>query len=259
MRSNRPALILPILLVLVGVVLLLRNYGLIENVDVLRYWPVLLILGGVQVLLRGDFALTWQTQTFGITRGTVQSAVLEASSAELDIKIRALRREGRLIAGQYTGRSRPGLVVRGDQARLYLNRGQTWPFSMADWEIGLAKDLPWNLVLTTHLGELDVDLRGLRVRRAELGTGIGDVRAVLSEEVREGVRARSTFGSVYLSVPRDVEAIVRVIHKPLARLQIDESRFLMLEPGLYATLGYEQAEAPIFAEVSSTFGTIRLQ
>ncbi len=261
-RSGRLSLFMfipPMLLIAVGVVLLLRNFGLIENVDVLRYWPVLLILGGLQVLTRGDVGLSWQTQTFGITRGTVQSAILESSSAELDVKIRALRREGRLIAGQYTGRSRPGLAVRGEQARLYLNRGQTWPFSGADWEIGLAKDLPWSLALTAHLGELDVDLRGLTVRRADLATGFGDVRLVLSEQISEGVRARSTLGNVVLSVPRDMEAMIRVAARPLGRLQIDEARFLMIEPGLYATLGYEQAESLVFAEVSSTFGTVRLQ
>jgi hypothetical protein len=33
----------------------------------------------------------------------------------------------------------------------------------------------------------------------------------------------------------------------------------MLEPGLYATLGYENRETLVFAEVSSTFGMVRLQ
>ena len=48
--------------------------------------------------LRSDLGITWQMQTFGITRGAVQVASLEACSGELDVKIRALRREGRLIA-----------------------------------------------------------------------------------------------------------------------------------------------------------------
>ena len=264
MRSGRPPLILPLLLVVVGVLLLLRNFMLVTNVDILQYWPVVLVLAGLQLLVRGDLGITWQSQTFGITRGSVQSATLDASSGELDVKVRALRREGRLIAGQYTGRSRPGLSVRGDHAYLFMQRGQTWPFSMADWEIGLARDLPWSLLISTHMGELDADLRGLRIEQAHFATGIGDVRVALSDlrEPHGDVRARSTFGNVTLVIPADVQAIVHVLHKPMARLQIDEARFLMLQPGVYATLGYEQRDEqnipPVYVELASTFGTVRL-
>ncbi len=262
MRPGRAPIILPVLLVAVGVVLLLKNFLLIADIDVLQYWPVLLVLAGIQLLMRGDIGMTWQAQTFGITRGSVQTGSLEASSGELDVKIRALRREGRLIAGQYTGRSRPGLNVRGTHARLSMQRGQTWPFSLADWEIGLAKDLPWSLLISAHLGELDIDLRGLQVDQANVATGIGDVRLVVSDVAVDGrrgdVRAYSTFGNVTLIIPANVEAVVRIETKPMARLQIDESRFLMLEPGVYATLGYEQSQMPINAEVTSTFGTVRL-
>jgi hypothetical protein len=260
MRSGRPPLILPIVLVVIGVLLLLRNYLLLENVDVLQYWPVVLVLAGLQLLIRGDIGLTWQSQTFGITRGGVQSASLESRSGEIDVKIRALRREGRLIAGSYTARSRPSLNVRGTHARLNMERGQTWPFSHADWEIGLAKDLPWRLLLSAHLGELDLDLRGLHVEQVHTGTGIGDVRLVASDNLNAGhrVRACSTFGNVTLVIPPDVHALVHIATKPMARLQIDEARFLMLEPGVYATLGYDASQPAISAELSSTFGTVRL-
>ncbi|HVO41460.1 MAG TPA: DUF5668 domain-containing protein [Aggregatilineales bacterium] len=273
MRSNsaRPPIILPLLLVVIGVFLLLKNFMLLDsiealkNLDLTRFWPVLLVLAGFQLLIRGDLGLTWQASPFGITRGNVQSAELESSSGELDVKVRALRREGRLIAGQYTGRSRPNLVVRGDHARLSMQRGSVWPFSQADWEIGLAKDLPWDLLISSHLGELDIDLRGLLIRRANFGSGIGDIKVTAPElplagddQVGGGIRACSTFGNVTLVIPPGVEAAVRILAKPTARIQIDESRFLMLEQGVFATLGYEQSAAPLLAEVSSTFGTIRL-
>ncbi len=262
MRPGRSPLILPLVLVAIGVYLLLRNFLLVENLDLLKYWPVLLILLGLQLLLRGDIGITWQSQTFGITRGSVQTASLETSSGEIDVKVRALRREGRLIAGQYAGRSRPGLTVRGDHARLFMQRGQTWPFSQADWEIGLAKDLPWSLLISAHLGEIDVDLRGLQIDQANLASGIGDVRVIASDlpgEATPGdIRACSTFGNVTLVIPPQVEAVIKVQHKAMSRLQIDEARFLMLEPGIYATLGYEQSSLPMTVELASTFGTVRL-
>lgn len=258
MRSSRAPLLLPLLLVVIGAVLLLTNFSLIPDFGLARFWPVLLILIGLQLLFRGDIGVTWHTQTFGITRGTVQTASLEASSGEIDVKIRALRREGRLVAGQYTARSRPTLNVRGTHARLTMQRGQTWPFSLGDWEIGLAKDLPWNLLISAHLGELDIDLRDVDVEQAHLATGIGDVSVVLANSIHGGVRAGSTFGNVTVIVPTDIEAVVHIQSKPLSRVNIDETRYLMLEPGVYATLGYEQSSALVQAEVCSTFGTVRL-
>lgn len=259
MRSTRAPLILPLLLLIVGVVLLLNNFLLLENVDILRFWPAVLVLAGLQLLLRGDIGISWQTKEFGITRGTVQTASAEVSSGEIDVKVRALRREGRLVAGHFTARSRPQLTVRNNHARLQFQRGQTWPFSQGDWEIGLARDVPWSLLISTHLGELDIDLRGVDVRQAHLASGIGDVRVWLGHEVESGVRARSTFGNVIITVPPEQQAIITVIRRPMARLQIDETRFLMLRPNVYATLGYEQSDAPVNVEVTTTFGTVRLE
>jgi hypothetical protein len=189
----------------------------------------------------------------------VQTASLEASSGEIDVKVRALRREGRLIAGQYTARSRPALEVRNNHAYLSMQRGQTWPFSQGDWEIGLARDLPWTLLISTHLGELDVDFRGLQVREANLATGFGDIGLVVNEFIVNGVRARSTFGNITVNLAPEVQIIVRLEDRPMSRVHIDAAKYLMIRPGLYATLNYEQAEAPVTVDVATTFGTIRLQ
>src|SRR5258705_11091444 len=130
MRPGRSPLILPIVLVVVGVLLLLKNFLLVENLDLLQYWPIVLILAGVQLLIRGDIGFTWQSQTFGITRGSVQTASLEANSGELDVRVRAQRRKARLIASQYTGRSRPNPNARGQHARISMHRSQSRPFSL---------------------------------------------------------------------------------------------------------------------------------
>jgi hypothetical protein len=259
MRSSRAPVIIPVLLVGLGVILLLSNFRLLENVDLSRWWPVLLIFAGLQLLVRGDLGISWQTKEFGITRGTVQTASVEASSGEIDVKVRVLRREGRLVAGHYTARSRPQLTVRSNHARLMLQRGQTWPFSQGDWEIGLARDVPWSLLISAHLGELDVDLRGITLHEANLGTGIGDIKLQPSHLVENGIRARSTFGSIWVAIPPGDHAIITLRERAFARVNIDENRFLMISPGVYATVGYEHSTAPAALELGTTFGTIHLQ
>jgi hypothetical protein len=259
MRSTRAPIIIPLLLVIVGVVLLMNNFLLLEGLAVTRFAPFLLVLAGAQLLVRGDLGISWQTQPFGITRGTVNSASLEASSGEIDIKIRSLRREGRLIAGQYTARSRPGLTVRNNHAYLTMQRGQTWPFSQGDWEIGLARDVPWSMLISTHLGEIDIDFRGLRVREANIASGFGDIKLMANEFIESGVCVRSIFGSITLQHAPEVAIMVRIDPRATARIDIDETQYLMVRPGLYASLGYDQAEAPSYLDVATTFGTIRLQ
>lgn len=258
MRSRRNPLLLPLLLIVLGGVLLAQNFLLID-LDLRVIVPALIVLAGLQLLFRGDVGLSWAQQSFGITRGTVRTAQLEASAGELDVRLSALRREGRLIAGQYTGRSRPELNIRGNQARLSLQRGAAWPFSQADWEIGLARDLPWEVAINAHLGEVEADFRDLILDAAHLLTGFGDIYATLGGDVKHGVRLRSTFGDVAVAVPEGVEAVIRVLPGALSRVQAAEDRYVILEPGVYATRLYESAVNLIHVEAGTTFGTVRLR
>jgi len=76
-------------LVIIGVVLLLNNYLLISGFNIASLWPLLLVIAGVVILLQGDLSDPSSTRTFGITRGTVESAALEVSAGEIDVHVRA--------------------------------------------------------------------------------------------------------------------------------------------------------------------------
>lgn len=249
----------PLVLIIGGVLLLLDNFLLIDA-NLKPFWPLILAALGIQLLLRGDIGLSWQSHTFGITRGSVQSASIEIESGEIDVQLRALNKPGRLIAGQYTARSRPALNVRNNHAYLQLRRGQTWWLSLADWEVGVARDVPWNLLISSYLGRLDVDLRGLLVEQAHLSSGLGSVTLVCPDRVSGPVFARSTFGDVRLSIPEDCPAAITVNVGPFARVRADTSRFEEIQPGVYATLPYEGEIAPDALDIraSTVFGTIYL-
>ena len=197
--TKRTPLLWPLVLMAGGVALLLDNFWLVD-LDLAPYWPILLVLVGLLILVRGDFAPSWGAHTFGITRGSVESAAIEIESGEIDVQLQALRTSGRLIAGQYTARSRPGLAVRNNRARLTMHRGQTWWLSLADWDVGLAHDLPWE-ILSSHLGRLDADLRGI-------GSSAPTFHPAWAMSVACPVRcrgelvARSSFGDVRGMPPR---------------------------------------------------------
>jgi hypothetical protein len=257
-KTGQAPFLWPILLVIAGVLLLLNNYLLIE-LNVLDYWPVIFVLFGLQLILRGDIAPSWQAQTFGITRGSVQDGVLEISSGEIDVKMQATHDSTRLAAGQYTARSRPRLHVRNNRATISMQRGQTWLFSLADWEIDLARDLPWTVLASAHFGQIEADLRGLAVRRGYFASGLGNVGIICSELGAELIVARSTFGDVRLAIPPDVPAIIHIEASPLTRVIRHSRQYRERPDHAIVTAAYEQTNAPpVQITLSSTFGNIHL-
>ena len=247
----------PPILIVGGVFLLLKNFLLIEF-DVAPYWPVLLVALGLQLLIRGDIAPGWQSHTFGITRGSVQSGSIEIESGEVDVQLRNLHKSGRLIAGQYTARSRPGLVVRNNRATLRMQRGQTWWLSLADWDVGLAQDLPWEILVSSYLGRLEVDLRGLQIDRAYVSSGLGSVHVACPDQANGPVYARSTFGDVRLTVPEGSRAVIQISQSPFGRVRVNPTRFEQIEPGVYATTHQAgDSSAPDLTILTSTiFGSV---
>ena len=249
----------PFVLIIGGALLLLSNFMLID-LDVSSYWPVVLVLLGIQLLTRGDIGLGWSDHTFGITRGSVQSASLEIESGELDVQLRALRKPGRLIAGQYTDRSRPALTVRNNHATLKMQRGHTWWMSLADWDLGIAQDLPWEILVSAFLGRLDADLRGLVINRAYIASGLGHVSVACPVQADGPILARSTLGDVRLSIPDKARAIVTVKTGPMGRLRINPHRFREMEPGVFTNVpeGDPGDQVDLDVTASTVFGTITI-
>jgi hypothetical protein len=259
-QTKRAPWLWPLILMIAGLILLLNNFFLI-SVDVKPYWPIILIALGIQLLLHGDIAPSWQAHTFGITRGSVESASIEIESGELDVQLRALRKPGRLIAGQYTARSRPGLTVRHNHASLKMQRGQSWWLSLAHWDVGLANDLPWSILISSYLGHLEADLRGLAIERAYVSSGIGNVSVACPHRAAGTMFARSAFGDVQLTIPENSRVQITVKTGPFGRVRVDETRFKELTPGVYTNADQYDDSTPAGAAAlnvvaSTVFGSI---
>jgi hypothetical protein len=227
--------LLPLVIVGIGVVLLLHNFLLLGDFNVITLLPLVLVIIGAQILLRGDFVLSADSKTFGITRGSVESATLEIHAGEIDVEIGALQREGRLIAGQYAPQSRPQLIVDGTHTTLKMQRSHTpWLF-WGDWQMGLAQDLPWTLYLSTHLGQASLDLSQIVVQNATLATGVGDLRLVAPREAFAPLHLRSTLGDIHVSVPTAYRAYITVQASRLFRTYADSERYVEIEPNVFVT------------------------
>lgn len=241
-------------LLALGTVLLLNNFLLLSGFNVSALWPLLLVILGAAILLRGDVLPGNDARTFGITRGSVESATLEVSAGEIDVVARPLQREGRLIAGQYAFDSRPQLNVQDTHTHLRMDRAATPWLSFANWEVSLARDLPWGVFVSTSLGQIDLDLRGLIIQKAVLATGTGDIRLVSPQEAFEPLMVRSAIGSIRILTPHGSNVRIHTRGPSLFRVYHDDSRYIQEAPGVFVSRDGDDRSPEVQIYVSGTFG-----
>jgi hypothetical protein len=252
-RRNGPGL-WPVLLVIVGVVLLLDNFLLLGDFNAVALLPLLLVVAGAQILLRGDLLTSTETRSFGITRGSVESGTIEISSGEIDVDIRALQREGRLVAGQFAVGSRPRLDVQDTYAHLIMNRADTPWLCFADWQIGLAHDLPWQFLVSTYLGQVKADLSNLITHEAVIATGFGDIHLVCPPEAFSTLYLRSTLGNIHVATPPGYNARIIVDAGRLFKVHADVYRYENPDPNTYLSTEVDEGAPPVTIHISGTFG-----
>ncbi|HLV34090.1 MAG TPA: DUF5668 domain-containing protein [Spirillospora sp.] len=244
----------PLALVVIGVVLLLDNFLLLGDFNVTLLWPLILVVAGAQVLLQGDLLAARQGKTFGITRGSVEAAALEISAGEIDVNVRGLRREGRLIAGQFASDSRPQMQVHDTQAQIKMSRAATPWLSFADWEMGLARDIPWQIFVTTHLGQVQLDLSEVIVQDVIVGTGFGDIRLTCPYESLGMIRLHSTLGTLQVIAPHGYKVRVNARRGLFFGVHADPARYTEIEPGVYLAQDSDEDAPLVEVYVSGTFG-----
>ncbi len=253
-KSSRGPWLWPLALALIGIILLLDNFLLLGDFNVTLLWPLLLVVAGAQILLRGDLSPSDDNKTFGITRGSVESAILEISAADIDVQIRALQREGRLIAGQFATQSRPQMSVNDTRAHLKMERAVTPWLSFSPWEMGLARDLPWQIYVSSSLGQVNIDLSNLIIEGGVIATGLGDIRIMSPFECFGTLYIHSSVGNIQFIAPPGHHVQVRIIGGRLFGVHIDEGRYTQLEPDLYMAYDADENSPLVEVQLSGTFG-----
>ncbi|MEM6281073.1 MAG: DUF5668 domain-containing protein [Chloroflexota bacterium] len=252
-KGSRGPVVWPLMLTLVGIVLLLDNFLLIP-LNTAALWPLLLVVAGAVLLLRGDFTPDDSVRTFGITRGSVEAALLEINAGEIDTRIGPLEREGRLIAGQYAADARPSLDVNDTYAHLRMDRAATPWMTFADWELGLAADLPWQFAISTSVGDVELDLTDLYIEGGVVATGFGDIRVNIPAETLSPLELRSATGNIRIAAPLGAKLRVRAEGARWFKVHYDERRYTEPEPGLYVARDAEPDAPLVDIDVRGTFG-----
>jgi hypothetical protein len=235
----------PLLLIALGLVFLLSNFGIISGVSwlaIASLWPLLLILVGLDIA----FARRWPLPTLAVEVAVIAAGLaLVAYSPNLS--------PGIFVFGEGNG---PGAsdvsVPRGEatQLRLTLNAGATRAYHVsggatalveahsadpdlrvrmtgtaradvrldqvsngffhaggADIQVLIASDIPTSVVINAGAGQFDIDLSDVRVTGADVNVGASSMRFVLPKPSGDvAVDMNGGASNIVITVPDGVEA-----------------------------------------------------
>jgi hypothetical protein len=237
----------PLLLIAIGLVFLLGNFGLISGISwiaILSLWPLLLVLIGLDIafarrwplatlaaevlVIAAGLALVATTPTFGFLGFSADggNGVADVSAPRGVATAMSLTLNGG--AGRYrvsggatdlvdAHSANPDLRLRtsGPATRPDLRVDQVGPEGFfrrggqADIEVQLASDVPVSFTMNSGAGEFDVDLSEVKVTEVRVNTGASTLRLVLPNPTGDvAVRISAGASSVIVTVPDGVDARV---------------------------------------------------
>ena len=217
--SRRRGVFSPLVLIAIGLVFLLGNYGLIQPVSflsLLALWPVLLILLGIDIA----FARRWPLETLGAEVVIIGLALVLAATQPNALSLTTFsfggssscRNPASSVSAPRSGMQSYALRVDGGAARyrvsggasaaveasadfdalclavrdstasrgdVRLTQGGTRIGGNNDIEVKLANDLPVSVTVNAGAGELDLDLHDLKVTDVRLNIGASSTSLIL--------------------------------------------------------------------------------
>lgn len=285
--TGRRGLFWPLLLISVGFLFLLANYGYLPPLGaaaLLRLWPLLLVLVGIDVafarrrpllalaleavVIAGGIALL-AAQPWALVgpegAGAWTVSVPRESASRLTLHVSGVAGDYRLAGGATdlveATADRPELRLRttrtGSSADVRLDRsdrgfgaGPVTPVV----EARVASDVPTSLDLSGGAGDLTIDLSDVRVTDARVNVGAARLRLVLPRPTGDvAITISAGASSVTIEIPDGVEARVSLTGA-LTSLSSENARVTG-----NATTGYGSASDRVTVRVSGGASSVTIR
>lgn len=235
----------PLLLIALGVLFLMGNFGLISGVSwraILSLWPLLLVLIGLDIafarrwplptlaaeilVIVAGLALAATSSTVGFFgfptgggNGVADVSAPRGGATAMSVTVNGGAGHYRVSGGATdlvdAHSANPDLRLRtsGPAARPDLRVDQVGPESLfrntgqVDIDVHLASDVPTSFTMNSGAGEFDVDLSDVRVTDVRMNTGASTLRLVLPKPSGDvAVRIDAGASNLVVTVPDGVDA-----------------------------------------------------
>lgn len=209
---------------------------------------------GLGVLLGGELILGPPLRLFS-ARGEAVRGEVVARAVLCDLTLSG-GLDDRLASVRFGPFGRPFFRAASGMATLRLINGLR-P-NLAPWEVALAGNVLWDVDVRSTLGDLTLDLGGLRLEHVTARTALGRlrVRAPLRGYVQ--MHLRSAMGVIEVDIPPQVAAQVTLRTGALAAVTIHNGRLREVAPHCYRTEDYEAAASQIDLEIDCAAGAVHI-
>lgn len=265
---RRAGLFWGIILLIVGLALLLDNFGVFGSIQIWSIlWPAGLILLGAWILwgALGGQRGSAEVETLALPLAGATQARVKIGHGAGRLVVNANAGPGQVVAGRFGGGVEPSVTREGDLLRVKLRMPEptifvpwVWGPEERTWEVGLTREVPLTLKLETGAGETLADLRELRVTELELSTGASSTELTLPAHAGQ-TRAQIHGGaaSVVIHIPEGVAA--RIYYQGgVSSFNVDTVRFPR-QDRYYQSPNYETAEHRVDLSVEMGVGSVEIR
>ena len=285
----------PLLLILVGVLLLLDEFGVLAFSwsTLWRLWPLALILIGLDILLSRtrSGAIAYVAVAIGLIAlvlallpqaerprvgGTeeiysypardIASATVRLEVGVGELEVSSLEDSANLYEAHISFDPRQTEITAhvetpGDEALVSLksNHHRWTPAgskAIDRWDVRLNSDVPLRLRVDGGLNRTHLDLRDMTLKSLDLNMGVGDVEVLLPLQGPYEANIDGGVGALRLEIPPHIPARIR-IDEGLGATHVDE-RFQQ-RGRYYVSENYDAAEEAVEIDVDGGIGSITIR
>ena len=254
-----------VVLILVGVLFLLNNFGLLPHLGFSIWnliWPIFLIALGVWFISRTFYhPAQAEMEPGSIPLDGASRAEIELQHGAGELVLAAGASAGMLAEGSFGGGLRYTAARRGDlldvgmKMRVEPVAFLNWAPGGYDWDVRLNPAIPLVLKCETGASKSTLDLRDLNVTELKLETGASASEVTLPANAGyTRVKVQAGAARVDIRVPGGVAGRIKT-SSALASVIVDETRF----PGFdnrYQSPDYDSARNRVEIEVETGVGAV---
>lgn len=266
MRRDR--LLWGVVLTALGVVLLLRQLGILP---VALSWqvlgPLLLIGLGAWVLWAATTQREPETDRLNVPLEGVERARIVVKHGAGRLQVGPAMGSGDLLSGTFVGGVLHRLTRTGDAAELELRMPDgtawmSWPLWGRSqgfaWNVELNSQVALDLRVQTGASQMTLNLADLEVTDLHVETGASSTRITLPAHAgRVRARVQSGVASTVIRVPEGLAVRIRV-GNGLGDVHVDRDRFPRVDGG-YESPGYADAADAVDLDVRNGVGSVRIE
>ena len=202
----------------------------------------------------------------------ISQSLQGADAADVDIRfgagqlrLEALPESSQLVEGQIelrdgeqaspTFEMRDGtayFALRSEDPAVIPALGQ-WE-SNATWELGLNRDVPTALAVSTGAGEAKLDLSQLNLERLKVETGVGSTQLYLPRRGRLSATVDTGVGELDIIIPTGMAARIRV-DRGLGSIEVRDKDYRQ-EEDVYVSPDFEGAADRVDLEIDAGIGKV---